>query len=673
MLSKLYSPSKRDGGFTLLELLVVVIVIGLLAAIALPIFINQQRAAVDAAVKSDVRNTVDEVQGWRTLHNLEVPASAASYLDSDGKITTSKGTYMNVSFVNATSYTVCGYNHGGLNYTAYDKAWSFNSNTGKFSDFTVGECVNALTVDPNAVADPEDSTTPPKTAKDPDGKYTDPTTGDNSGGGGGGPVVTPPPAGNGDPSATCPAPDNSAVTLTRPTTKLSNVTSMYLGKTRLEGDHDRVANAQQASDMKKVSDWVADYAAAHSDETVDNSYVDRMANEAYYGSTKINVYFFNKDEQAGSNAVAQTQVVDYDDGYSWYMGIGSDPQSFAAEWDNDQNPDRVNVSNHSVESRPAILNTSGHQTEGYLHIVTGGDRSWTEYVPECGSEQKFGGFSDTVSVDPGNDPTGDPGTDPSGGGSDPSATEMYVSYGQWQYSYDGPTAADELSKKGDYPGMCYFDRDDVEQALKFYNGNEICVLNTGDGSANPDFGTQFIRTADLTGDNFPSDNKLKVTGDYDFMNKTYTCTAGDPVHKLSEGTILRNDFQAVGPHSEYLGGSYYGEVDASDYWTMTTYEQCDTDAKVARIAIILTYPTDITRMPGAGDRPGSAYFNVGSKQYYLEMSGEASNPGSAHTRFNRDDPFDRDHRSTIQYVPNTYHGQIIYANCNLHLDLVACQ
>jgi type IV pilus assembly protein PilA len=57
---------ENEGGFTLIELLVVIIIIGILAAIAIPVFLNQRKKAVDASIKSDLRTAATALETYFT-------------------------------------------------------------------------------------------------------------------------------------------------------------------------------------------------------------------------------------------------------------------------------------------------------------------------------------------------------------------------------------------------------------------------------------------------------------------------------------------------------------------------------------------------------------------------------------------------------------------------------
>jgi type IV pilus assembly protein PilA len=58
--------NKDDAGFTLIELMVVVLIIAILVAIAVPTFLGQRARAQDRAAQSDVRNALSTEKTYYT-------------------------------------------------------------------------------------------------------------------------------------------------------------------------------------------------------------------------------------------------------------------------------------------------------------------------------------------------------------------------------------------------------------------------------------------------------------------------------------------------------------------------------------------------------------------------------------------------------------------------------
>lgn len=139
---------KAKSGFTLVEILIVVVILGILAAIVIPQFTEASTEAKTSSLCTDLQTIRSQIELYKIQHNDELPDMAVN-IDGDNALTLvtlidgvvvaagtadSYGPYIQKiptnQFVNSNVIEIDGTVGGGL--PNVGPGWNFNTTTGAF-------------------------------------------------------------------------------------------------------------------------------------------------------------------------------------------------------------------------------------------------------------------------------------------------------------------------------------------------------------------------------------------------------------------------------------------------------------------------------------------------------------------------------------------------------------
>jgi type IV pilus assembly protein PilA len=117
---------KNERGFTLIELMLVIAIIGILAAIAIPQFSAYRTKSYNSAARADLRNAIT-VQEAYFLDKNTYSAAVADLLGAPYGLFISKSVNVSIAAASVTGYTMTAFHSSG------NKTWQIVGPGGSIS------------------------------------------------------------------------------------------------------------------------------------------------------------------------------------------------------------------------------------------------------------------------------------------------------------------------------------------------------------------------------------------------------------------------------------------------------------------------------------------------------------------------------------------------------------